>query len=62
MNRRGLSMRKSAELHPFRVGMININRRRIHSLAREINFEIFEQVSKNHSVKEIPTQNHEVLR
>jgi len=43
MNRRGLSMCASAELHPPQKGMINVNRRRIGSLTREINFEIFKQ-------------------
>jgi len=41
---------------------IDINRRRIGSLVRDVNLEIFEKMSNNHLIGKIPTWNQKVLK
>ena len=55
-------MRTSAGLHSLQKGAININRRRKDILVGDINFEVFEQMSKSHPAGMIPTRNHEMLQ
>jgi len=59
---RGLSISTSARLHSLQKSTIDVNRRRIGSLAGDVNFEISEKISNNHPIEKIPTRNYKVLR
>ena len=51
-----------AYMPPLEKSVINVSRESKGILVEKINLEMFEQMSKDHPVGEIPTRNQEMLR